>query len=84
MSFKLKTISPQLVEARERLYLTGDGKTVVKEGDSRAAFLFACVGQAIPSATAKAFGLVSEPKQEVLGVEPETRSTRPKAPSHTR
>ena len=44
--------------AKERLYLTADKSKVVAEGDKRAAFLYAAVGDEIPENAAKQFGLV--------------------------
>lgn len=74
MSFKLKQETRQQLIAQERLYLNRDKTRVVGEGDKEAAFLFAAVGQPITLDDARRFKLIEE---EVKGVEPETRSTRP-------
>lgn len=44
--------------AKERLYLTADRKALVREGDKRAASLYAAVGHEIPDSAAALFGLV--------------------------
>ncbi len=80
-TFKLDTQSKHQVVAQERLFLTADGKRVVKEGDKEAAILLAAVGHPIPIATAKRLGLVAD---EAKGVDPETRATRPAAAEHKR
>lgn len=46
----------------ERLYLTADDK-VVKEGDPKAAFLYATPGKEIPIAEAVKYGLTRSVKQ---------------------
>lgn len=46
----------------ERLYLAADKKTVVKEGDKRAAYLLAAKGQEIPNIVAKQYGLLEKKK----------------------
>lgn len=43
--------------AKERLYLTKDKGRLVGEGDKRAAFLYAAVGDEVPEDAAKRFGL---------------------------
>lgn len=43
--------------AKERLYLTKDKGRLVGEGDKRAAFLYAAVGDEVPDDAAKRFGL---------------------------
>src|SRR3546814_3805214 len=43
--------------AQERLYLTRDRKTLVGDGDKRAAELYATPGTEIPESAAKLFGL---------------------------
>lgn len=44
--------------AQERLYLTADKGRVVREGDPKAAFLYAALGDEIPENAAEKFGLV--------------------------
>lgn len=44
--------------ARERLYLTADRANLVREGDPKAAFLYAAKGDEIPASAADRFGLV--------------------------
>lgn len=46
------------MEAKERLYLTEDREKLVKEGDSKGAFLYAAPGDEIPDDVAGRFGLV--------------------------
>jgi len=46
------------MQAKERLYLTGDRKALVGEGDKRAASLYAVPGDEIPQSAAERFGLV--------------------------
>lgn len=46
------------MHARERLYLTADKDRVVREGDPKAAFLYAALGDEIPNSAAERFGLV--------------------------
>ena len=48
---------------KERLYLTADRKTVVKDGDKKAAFLFAAAGQEMPDNVARQYGLLKEKKK---------------------
>ncbi len=48
------------------LYYTTDRKSVVLEGDKRAAFLIANAGQQIPQGDLKALGLLEEVKTKVL------------------
>lgn len=45
--------------AKERLYLTGDGKRLVREGDRAAATLYAAAGDEIPDSAVQRFGLVN-------------------------
>lgn len=47
---------------QERLYLTADRKTAVREGDKRAAFLLAGKGQEIPKVIAKQYGIDEDGK----------------------
>lgn len=54
----------------ETLYFAADGKTVVKTGDPRAAFLLGVPGQSIPDARAKALGLI-QPPQPTVAVNPD-------------
>jgi hypothetical protein len=46
----------------EKLYLTEDRKTVVPEGDKRAAFLLGIPGTRINDNLAKSLGLIPEPE----------------------
>jgi enoyl-CoA hydratase/carnithine racemase len=45
------------MQARERLYLTADRDRIVREGDPKAAFLYAALGDEIPASAAERFGL---------------------------
>ena len=56
----------------ERLYLAADKKTVVKEGDKRAAYLLAAKGQEIPNVIAKQYGLIKKKKAK----KPENKALR--------
>lgn len=51
--------------ATERLYLTADRKTVVKDGDDRAAHIFAAKGQPISDVVARQYGLLDKEKKRV-------------------
>lgn len=42
----------------ERLFFTSDKAALVREGDERAAFLFAAPGDEIPASAAEMFGIV--------------------------
>jgi hypothetical protein len=44
--------------AQERLYLNADKSKIVAEGDPKAAFLYAALGDEIPDSAASKFGLV--------------------------
>lgn len=46
------------MQATERLYLTENRKQLVREGDSRGAFLYAAPGDEIPDSAVEMFGLV--------------------------
>lgn len=46
-----------------RLYLASDRRTVVPEGDTRAAFLLIAPGQTMSDTEAAAYGLASAPEQ---------------------
>ena len=46
------------MQAKQRLYLTADRKTVVPEGDRLAAMLYCVVGDEIPESAVARFGLV--------------------------
>jgi len=46
------------MQAKERLYLTKDGKALVAEGDPKGASLYAAPGDDIPESAVKMFGLV--------------------------
>lgn len=46
-------------QARERLYLTADRSRLVREGDPKAAFLYAAAGDEIPASAVEKFGLVN-------------------------
>jgi hypothetical protein len=93
--FKLTQHSANTVLADERLYLTADRQTVVKEGDPRAASLLVAKGQPVPKAWADKLtpqpstSTASQPKAEATeptaaGVEPERRQRRPKGVDFTR
>ncbi|WP_432769801.1 MAG: hypothetical protein HEQ22_03375 [Sphingopyxis sp.] len=45
--------------AKERLYLTGDGERLVREGDRAAATLYAAAGDEIPDSAVQRFGLAN-------------------------
>lgn len=47
-----------MMKATERLYLTGDAKALVREGDPRGASLYAAPGDEIPESAVAMFGLV--------------------------
>ncbi len=49
----------------ERLYLTADRKTVVKDGDDKAAHIFAAKGQQISDVVARQYGLLETKKKRV-------------------
>ncbi len=49
----------------ERLYLTADRKTVVKDGDDRAVHIFAAKGQQILDSVARQHGLLETKKKRV-------------------
>lgn len=73
--------------ATEDLFLTKDQKTIVKEGDARAAFLLARKGQTVSNKIAKALGLTEESvaAEKTLSTEAiESRSTRPESVSRKR
>src|SRR4051812_26203802 len=62
------------MQARERLYLTADKDRVVRDGDPKAAFLYAAQGDEIPATAAERFGLVDgrlkargKPAETLLG-----------------
>ncbi len=48
-----------------RLYLASDRRTVVPEGDTRAAFLLIAPGQTMSDTDAATYGLASAPEQPV-------------------
>ena len=52
--------------ATERLWLTGDKTEVVKDGDPKAATLYASVGTRIPEEAAIRFGLVKDGKEKKM------------------
>jgi len=58
----------------ERLYLAADRKTVVKDGDKRAAFLLAAKGQELPDVIARQYGLLKEQKK---AKQPEDKQAEP-------
>lgn len=71
MALEVETLKDQEAKVAthtvtERLYKTADGE-IVKDGDSRAAFLYATEGQEIPIEEARECGLVGEE----VKVEPE-------------
>jgi len=49
---------PQNMIAAEKLFLVADKSALVREGDERAAFLYAVPGDEIPADAAEMFGLV--------------------------
>lgn len=55
--------------AKERLYLTADKTTVVKEGDARAAYLLIAKGQEISQNVLRRYGLSSEEGKELTPAE---------------
>jgi hypothetical protein len=71
----------------QRLYLTAD-KKLVPEGDKRAAFLYASLGDIIPGEAAAKFGLKDGAlpakkavKQEGSDKQPSAPAAKPKAPA---
>ena len=54
-----------------RLYLAADQRTVVPEGDLRAAFLLIAPGQTMSDADAERYGLASAPEQPEQPEQPE-------------
>lgn len=46
------------MQAKERLYLARDGKTLVREGDAKGSTLYAAPGDEIPESAVELFGLV--------------------------
>ncbi len=58
--------------AAEKLFLVADKSELVREGDERAAFLYATEGDEIPAEMAEQFGLVD-------GALPEAKPARKKA-----
>jgi len=68
----------------EKLWLTDDRKTVVKDGDKRAAFLLGLAGQEISDKHAKQLGLVpgAELKHAPVDVNPDPPVAHRDAP-HT-
>lgn len=62
---KIKAEEGSMVTMTKRLYLTADRKSLVKEGDQSAAFLFCVPGQRITPADASRYGLDGKaPKDE--------------------
>lgn len=55
--------------AKERLYVTEDRRTVVKEGDKKAAFLLVGKGQEIPDVIARQYGLIDDKKKQAKKAE---------------
>lgn len=80
--------------AEERLWLASDGKTILRDGDWRAAQLLAPKGGVIPEKLATRLGMGKGVKIEPLQTAPptlatspeaiETRETRPEKPSAKR
>jgi len=56
--------------ASERLYLATDRRTVVREGDKRAAYLLVAKGQEIPLPIVRQYGLEDGGIQEKRGRKP--------------
>lgn len=83
MSFKIRKLTQIDLVADERLYLSADGKRVLREGEPGVATLLAGVGQIIPAGVVKRLGLkaaeeVTPPTTEIKArekrvVKPETR-----------
>jgi hypothetical protein len=57
MSFKIRKLTQIDLVADERLYLSADGKRVLREGEPGAATLLAAAGQIIPANVVKRLGL---------------------------
>ncbi len=82
MAFKLEKHTQDALVAGERLYLTADKQTVVKEGDAKAAFLLAPKGGIIPGKVVKALKLTASGTQHVEEDDAKTKSTRVEHPKH--
>ncbi len=82
MTFKTTRASAVVVIAEERLYLNSAQTEVVKEGDPAAASLLCGKGQPIPARWAEK--VAPQTQIEVVGTEPEHRSTRPVKPGMKR
>lgn len=61
---QLQALQSDKFIADERLYISEDGKSLVKEGDPRAAFLFSTPGKHISKEDAIKFGLVEDEAKE--------------------
>jgi hypothetical protein len=82
--------------AAEDLFLEADGRTLVKAGDPKAAFLLARKGNEIPIGEIRRLGLTEETKldepktvspdqpQTISPEDAEARSTRPEKPAAKR
>lgn len=57
---QLQALPSDKYVADERLYVSEDGKSLVKEGDPRAAFLFTTPGKHISKEDALKFGLIED------------------------
>ena len=69
------------MKCTERLYLTADRQRVVRDGDTRAASLYAVPGDEIPASAVELFGLVDgglPPKPKDL---PKETAAKPAAPA---
>lgn len=79
----LTPIASEKFTANERLYVSEDGKSLVKEGDPRAAFLFTTPGKTVSKEDAVKFGLIDEDTKAVKApankakAEPENKSDGP-------
>lgn len=73
--------------AAEKLFLVADKSELVREGDDRAAFLYATPGDEIPAEMAEQFGLVDGklPVEGEPAAKPKKASeTKPKASAETK
>ena len=62
--------------AKERLYIAMDKKSVVKEGDPKAAFLLSGIGQIVPDYLVKKYGLDAATNKESKTIAPEQIESR--------
>lgn len=71
------------MHARERLYLTADKQSLVGEGSTKAAFLYAALGDEIPDSAAALFGLV-DGRLKAKSTEPAKPSPKKQSPAATK